>query len=88
MKERFVKDTSREPKFAVSCQHYSFAVNAFVDIVKEYDADQYSFILRETQTGEIIEDVANGKSELGILYLSEPQRRCAVETAEEKQPDL
>lgn len=71
MKERFVKDTSREPKFAVSCQHYSFAVNAFVDIVKEYDADQYSFILRETQTGEIIEDVANGKSELGILYLSE-----------------
>ena len=54
MKERFVKDTSREPKFAVSCQHYSFAVNAFVDIVKEYDADQYSFILRETQTGEII----------------------------------
>ena len=71
MKDRFVKDTSREPKFAVSCQHYSFAVNAFVDIVKEYDADQYSFILRETQTGEIIEDVANGKSELGILYLSE-----------------
>lgn len=71
MKERFVKDSSREPKFAVSCQHYSFAVNAFVDIVKEYDADQYSFILRETQTGEIIEDVSNGKSELGILYLSE-----------------
>lgn len=71
MKDRFVKNTSREPKFAVSCQHYSFAVNAFVDIVKEYDADQYSFILRETQTGEIIEDVANGKSELGILYLSE-----------------
>ncbi len=71
MKDRFVKDTSREPKFAVSCQHYSFAVNAFVDIVKEYDADQYSFILKETQTGEIIEDVANGKSELGILYLSE-----------------
>ena len=55
----------------MSCQHYSFAVNAFVDLIKEYDADQYSFIIRETQTGEIIEDVASGKSEIGVLYLSE-----------------
>ena len=70
MKERFCKDTKREPKFSVSCQHYSFAVNAFVDVVNEFDADKYSFILRETQTGEIIDDVANGNSELGILYLS------------------
>ena len=50
--------------------HYSFAVNAFVDLVKQYDASQYNFILRETQTGEIIDDVAQGKSEVGILYLS------------------
>lgn len=70
MKERFCKDTKREPKFCVSCQHYSFAVNAFVDVVHKFDADKYSFILRETQTGEIIDDVANGNSELGILYLS------------------
>lgn len=70
MKERFCKNTKREPKFCVSCQHYSFAVNAFVDVVNKFDADKYSFILRETQTGEIIDDVANGNSELGILYLS------------------
>ena len=71
MKEHFGKGTARMPKFSVSCQHYSFAVNALVDVVKEYDADQYNFILRETQTGEIIDDVTNGKSELGIMYLSE-----------------
>ncbi len=59
------------PKFCVSCQHYSFAVNAFVEVVKEYDADRYGFTLRETQTGEIVDDVASGKSELGLLYLSE-----------------
>ena len=59
------------PHFSVSCQHYSFAVNAFVDVVNEYDADEYNFILRETQTGEIIDDVANGSSEIGVLYLSE-----------------
>lgn len=71
MKERFCTDSNRKPKFCVSCQHYSFAVNAFVDMVNEYDAAEYNFTLRETQTGEIIDDVANGNSELGILYLSE-----------------
>ena len=71
MKDRFCNDKSRTPKFSVSCQHYSFAVNAFVDVVNKYDANVYNFILRETQTGEIIDDVANGNSELGILYLSE-----------------
>lgn len=70
MQEHFGKDKNRTPKFSVSCQHYSFAVNAFVDLVKQYDASQYNFILRETQTGEIIDDVAQGKSEVGILYLS------------------
>ncbi len=71
MKDRFCNDKSRMPKFSVSCQHYSFAVNAFVDVVNKYDTNVYNFILRETQTGEIIDDVANGNSELGILYLSE-----------------
>lgn len=71
MKERFCTDSNIKPKFCVSCQHYSFAVNAFVDVVNEYDAAEYNFTLRETQTGEIIDDVANGNSELGILYLSE-----------------
>ena len=71
MKQHFGNANNKAPKFCVSCQHYSFAVNAFVDVVKQYDANQYDFILRETQTGEIIDDVAHGKSELGILYLSD-----------------
>ena len=71
MKEHFGSGEKRLPRFSVSCQHYSFAVNAFVDVIKKYNADQYNFILRETQTGEIIDDVANGKSEIGVMYLSE-----------------
>ncbi len=71
MEEHFGSGKKRVPRFSVSCQHYSFAINAFVDVVKKYDADKYTFIIRETQTGEIIEDVSTGKSELGILYLSE-----------------
>ena len=71
MKDHFANGTGSIPEFSVSCQHYSFAVNAFVDLIKEYDADQYNFILRETQTGEIIEDVGNGNSEVGVIFLAE-----------------
>lgn len=71
MKDHFCNSKHQIPKFSVSCQHYSFAVNAFVDVIKTFDADRYNFIMRETQTGEIIDDVANGKSEIGIIFLSE-----------------
>lgn len=71
MTEHFKGERHRKPHFSVSCQHYSFAVNAFVDVIREYDADAYSFTLRETQTYEIIDDVSVGRSEIGILYLSE-----------------
>ena len=58
-------------KFSVSTQHYAFAVNAFVDLIKEYGIDEYEFNLRETKTYEIIEDVKNLRSEIGIMYLNE-----------------
>lgn len=53
----------------MSTQHYAFAVNALVDLVNACGEDAYDFRLRETQTYEIIEDVASCRSELGILYL-------------------
>ena len=65
LEERYKRDTEPVPRFAVSCQHYSFAVNAFVDVIRAYDAARYEFTLREEQTHEIIEDVAHMKSELG-----------------------
>lgn len=56
--------------FAISAQHYSFVVNAFVALVKEYGEDKYEFTLRESKTSDIIEDVRTSRSELGVLYLS------------------
>ena len=64
--QRYGDSGSYKKKFAVSTQHYSFAVNAFVDLIKQYGQDEYDFSLRETQTYEIIEDVAQMKSELEI----------------------
>lgn len=71
---KYKNTKQRMPHFAVSCQHYSFAVNAFVDVIREFDTERYDFTLREEQTHEIIEDVARMKSELGVLYLSARNR--------------
>ena len=70
LEEKYLNVKEQRPRFSVSCQHYSFAVNAFVDVIKQFDANQYDFTLRETQTHEIIEDVSKLKSEIGILYVS------------------
>ena len=74
LEDKYKGESEQVPHFSVSCQHYSFAVNAFVDVIREFDAARYDFTLREEQTHEIIEDVAHMKSELGILYLSEHNR--------------
>lgn len=70
LKEKFLNTREQSPRFSVSCQHYSFAVNAFVDVIREFGGSKYDFTLRETQTYEIIEDVSRLKSEIGILYTS------------------
>ncbi len=70
LEEKFLNGKKQSPIFSVSTQHYSFAVNAFVDVIREFGGDRYDFTIRETQTYEIIEDVSRLKSEVGILYTS------------------
>ncbi|MDE5578267.1 MAG: LysR family transcriptional regulator [Oscillospiraceae bacterium] len=65
-------------KFGVSAQHYSFAVQAFVETVREYDTCDYEFAVRETNTADVLNDVASLKSEVGILYLSNFNRQFIV----------
>ena len=61
-------------KFCVSTQHYSFAVKAFVELVQQFDTLKYEFAIRETMTKDVILDVANMRSEIGILYLNDFNR--------------
>lgn len=72
--EKYGKGQNIKKKFAVSSQHYSFAVKAFVEMAKSMDARQYEFAIRETTTRDVIHDVANLRSEIGILYLSDFNR--------------
>ncbi len=71
LEDKYKGSDGGKKQFCVSTQHYSFAVNAFVDLVKEYGQDEYDFSLRETQTYEIIDDVARMRSEIGILFLND-----------------
>ena len=71
LEDKYKGNGGGKKQFCVSTQHYSFAVNAFVDLIKEYGQEEYDFSLRETQTYEIIEDVARLRSEIGILFLND-----------------
>ncbi len=70
LEEKYLSEKPAKQHFSISTQHYTFAANAFVELVKEFGASKYEFTLRETKTYEIIEDVKNLRSELGIIYLS------------------
>lgn len=73
--EKYGENGSLKKKFGVSTQHYSFAVKAFVDMAKQFDMSKYEFAIRETKTAEVISDVSTMKSEIGVLYLSEFNRK-------------
>lgn len=74
--ERFDSTKNFKKKFGVSTQHYSFAVKAFVELVRDNDTSRYELAIRETRTQQVISDVANLKSEIGIIYLSEFNKRA------------
>ncbi len=75
MESKYVAKKSGKKKFSVSMQHYSFAVSAFVELVKQFGMDEYEFAVHETKTQKVIEDVKNFKSEIGILYVNDFNRK-------------
>ena len=70
------KQGARRQQFAVSTQHYSFAVKAFVEMTRSFDVAEYEFAIRETRTRAVLEDVASSRSEIGILYLNDFNRKA------------
>ena len=71
IEDRYINNEKKKNKFSVSMQHYSFAVKAFVQLAKEVGMDEYEFAVHETKTKEVIDNVKNLKSEIGVLYLSD-----------------
>lgn len=69
--ERYVENEDLKKKFSVSMQHYSFAVEAFMKLAKKYSVNKYEFAVHETKTYEVIENVKNHRSEIGVIYIND-----------------
>ncbi len=85
IEERYFGAAPQKHQFCISTQHYSFAVEAFVDLIREYGGDEYDFRIRETQTYELIEDVAKLRSEVGVLYLNDFNEAVIRKTLRENE---
>ncbi len=71
VEDKYLRTEKRKKRFSVSSQHYSFAIKAFVETVRQFGMDEYEFTMKETKTYEVIEDIKFSKSEIGIIYLND-----------------
>lgn len=81
---KYISKTDIKRHFSVSMQHYSFAVNAFVEMVKEFGYEEYEFEVHETKTHEIIKNVRNQKSEIGVIYMNDFNRKVLTKVLSEE----
>lgn len=57
-------------KFSVSGQHYLFSVQSFAQTVLKLGYEEYTYEYKDRTTQDVINDVANGASELGVIFRS------------------
>lgn len=88
LESRYIDNQPEKQRFCVSTQHYTFAANAFVELVQQFGQERYEFILNETQTYQIIMDVRNRFSDLGVLYLSGTNENVLRKVFEENNLDF
>lgn len=83
LEQHYAKKEPSKQLCSISTQHYAFAVNAFVNLIKKNHTDEYEFTLRETRTYDIITDVANLRSEIGILYINDFNQKVILRLLKE-----
>ena len=70
LEDRYLSRDSDKERFSVSTQHYNFSIKAFTDVIRRYDPEKFSFSIHETKTKDVLDDVRNLKSEVGIVSFS------------------
>lgn len=74
--DRYSSEEMKTNKFSVSMQHYSFAVEAFMTLAEEFKLLDYELAVHETKTAEVIENVEKFRSEIGIIYQSDFNKKA------------
>lgn len=85
LEDKYISHTPGKIRFGVSSPQYVFSTNAFVDIVEEFGKEQFEFILHETTVHQILDDVKNRFSDLGIIYISRENEQAMRKTLEENK---
>ena len=85
VEDRYIEKKGLKKKFSVSMQHYTFAVEAFMNVAKDYGMDDYEFAVHETKTFEVIENVKKQKSEIGVLYINDFNQKALKKVFRENQ---
>lgn len=88
LSDKYSQSGTHKRMFAVSTQHYSFAVKAFVETVKKFDMQNFEFAIRETMTLDVISDVGKLSSEIGIIYKSNYNRKIIDKLLKENELDF
>lgn len=83
MENKYITGGTQKRHFSVSSQHYAFAVDAFAKMVEQFGMDEYEFAMYETRTHDVIQDVKNFKSEIGILYVNDFNRKVLTKLFDE-----
>lgn len=71
VENKYLSSNSGKDYYSISMQHYVFAVHAFVEAIQKADARSFSYLIKETRTDEVLKNVRDYKSEIGILAYSD-----------------
>ena len=88
LEDRYFSNDIDKEHFSVSTQHYAFATKAFIDLLNSESSQNYEFYFRECKTHEIIDDVFNKKSQIGIIFLSDSTSRYLTRLLQSKDNEL
>ena len=83
LEAKYISNEPPRQRFCISTQHYTFTTNAFVELIQNFGQERFEFILNETQTHQILEDVRNRFSDIGILYMSQENESVLIKLLEE-----
>ena len=70
LEDRYISVGRDKEQFSVSTQHYNFAIKSFTNVIKQFEPEKYVFSIHETRTIEVLENVRDFRSEIGIVSYS------------------
>lgn len=85
MEQHFISKEKKVQRLFVSTQHFSFAIKAFVDIVNLTSDENFKFDFKECVSDDIIENVSNGQSDIGLLYMTPSSEKYLCKLIKDKK---